>query len=85
MTSFRMGLECRRSYKARDRSLAQLARMSGSEGLKRTAIRVSAPHEKVDTGSERAWSQISSCSNSAIRNAVIRPSSISGDGTIVRV
>ena len=61
MTILRMGVELRRSYKARPRSLAHVASRSGSAALKRTAVRVSAPHEKLATGSDRPWSQMSSC------------------------
>lgn len=61
MTIFRMGVEERRSYRAKLRSLAQVASRSGSAALKRTAVRVSAPHEKLATGSDRPWSQMSSC------------------------
>lgn len=61
MTSLRMGVECRKSYSARDRSVEQLAKMSGSAGLKRTAVSVSAPQEKLLIGSDRLWSHMSTC------------------------
>lgn len=54
MTSLRTGVEERRSYKARDRSLAVLASRSGSAGLNRTLTTVSEPHCRLVTGSERA-------------------------------
>ena len=59
MMILRMGVEERRSYSATERSLPALASTSGSAGLKRNAVTVSAPHEKLLTGSERSWSQMS--------------------------
>ena len=52
MTSLRIGVACLKSKRVRDLSLAQVARMSGSAGLKRTAVTVSAPHSKLFTGSD---------------------------------
>ena len=54
-----MGVEERRSYSTRERSLAVLASRSGSAGLKRTVCTVSTPHWKRLTASERLTSQIS--------------------------
>ena len=54
MMSFLMGVAERRSYRAMERSLPADANRSGSAGLKRTLVTLSAPQAKPLTGSERS-------------------------------
>ena len=61
MMSLRMGAAERRSYSAIERSLPADASRSASAGLNLTAVTVSLPQESSVTGSERSWSQISTC------------------------
>ena len=61
MTILRMAEEDRRSYSAIDRSLPADASKSASAGLNLTAVTVSEPQDSSLMGSERSWSQMSTC------------------------
>lgn len=61
MTILRMAVEDRRSYSAMDLSLPADASRSASAGLNLTAVTVSEPQDSSLMGSERSWSQMSTC------------------------
>ena len=61
MTILRMAVEERRSYSAMDLSLPADASRSASAGLNLTAVTVSEPQDSSLMGSERSWSQMSTC------------------------